>query len=281
MHKLKQVIPTPVKHIVYKARSLQEKLLLQLKTATARINPQPILILGNQKAGTSAIAALLAAMTGKSVTIDLRKEIFHPTYCQVRQGKLTFPEFIKNNRLGFSRDIVKEPHLTTFYSDLEQHFPQSQRIFVLRDPRDNIRSILNRLNIPGNLDKLRHEDRQNIIPVWDLVMDGHWLGIEGENYIEMLAARWNFTTDVFLAHSDKMLLTRYEDFLQDKIAEIERLARSLHLPAVRDITDQVDIQFQKAGNKNVNLKEFFGAKNLACIEHLCGERMKQLGYELE
>ncbi len=277
---LKELMPKPLRSLINDAKALSEKLHKELQIRTARVNPNPILVLGNQKSGTSAIAALLAEMTGLSVSIDLRKEIENPTYHKVKQGELSFAEFVKLHKLDFSRAIVKEPNLTLFYEELVEYFPQSQFLFVIRDPRDNIRSILNRLKIPGNLSGFRPEYQGEMTPAWDLILDNSWLGLNGD-YIEMLAQRWNLMADVFLNHSEQMILSRYEVFVQDKVGEIARLAKSLNLPQVNDIAAKVDIQFQPRGNKNVKWLDFFGEENLSKIDRICQEKMKQLDYPLD
>jgi len=268
IRKLGKLVPGPLKPLAKKAWVV----------LTVRINPNPILVLGNQKSGTSAIAALLAEMTGLSITIDLKSQINYPTYNQVYKGELSFSEFINNNRLDFSRDIIKEPNLTILHQELIEYFPRSKFVFVLRDPRDNIRSILDRLKLPGNLPGLKQEHWAKIPPAWKLILDCRWLGLEGENYIELLAARWSFMADVFLKSQDKMRLICYEDFLKDKIGEITRLSQDLELKQVNDIADKVDIPFQPPGNRNVKWIEFFGHDNLACIDRICCQNMKQLGY---
>lgn len=279
VNQIKTFVPKPVKSLIHKGKVLQEKFRTQFKIITATVNPHPILVLGNQKSGTSAIAALLGEMTGLSVSIDLRKEIDRPTYHQVKQGELSFAQFVKSHKLDFSRAIVKEPNLTLFYEELLDYFPQSQFVFVIRDPRDNIRSILNRLKIPGNLNKLSSEYQGEMTPAWDLIVDNRWLGLDGD-YIEMLAQRWNLMTDVFLNHSEQMILSRYEVFIEDKVGEIARLAQCLNLPQVNDIAAKVDIQFQPRGNKNVKWRDFFGEDNLNKIDRICEEKMKQLDYPI-
>ncbi len=271
--KLNLHVPRPIKRLV-------DKIEYKFQVMNAQVNPNPILILGNQKSGTSAVAALLAEMTGLSVSIDLSKEIKTPTYHRVLQDNLPFSKFIQLHKLDFSRDIVKEPNLTLLYQELVEYFPKAKFVFVLRDPRDNIRSILNRLKIPGNLTQLGQEHRETVTPAWDLIIDNRWLGLEGENYIEMLAARWNFTTDVFLNNQNQILLVRYEEFLKDKLGNLTALARSLGLNPVNDITDKMNVQFQPRGNRNVNWQDFFSNHNLARIEHICGERMRMLDYPL-
>ena len=199
----------------------------------------------------------MAELTNLSATIDLKNEFPIPTYPQVLQGQLPFAQFLQNYELDFSRDIVKEPNLTLLYPELVKSFPKAKFVFVLRDPRDNIRSILNRLKIPGNLSELNPEHCQKVTPAWDLIINNHWLGLKGENYIEMLAARWNLMTDTFLNNREQMVLVRYEAFLKDKLGELTRLAKKLELTPVNDITHRLDVQFQKPGNRDINWRDFF------------------------
>lgn len=264
---LNKLTPNWVKCFVY-----------DLKSLNVKINPRPIFILGNQKAGTSAIAALLAELTGLSVSIDLRKEVYNPTYDRVKKGELSFTDFIKFNKLDFSRDIIKEPNLTLLYDYLKTYYPDSKLVFVVRDPRDNIRSILDRLGIPGNLSVLTQDYQQKITPAWKLIIDSQWLGLGEETYIEKLAQRWDAMSDVFLNNREQFILIRYEDFLKDKQAAINNLAQSLALSPVNNISDKINIQFQPRGKKDVTWQNFFGIDNLFQIENICNARMKQLEY---
>lgn len=278
---IKKAVPKPLKILKYKAWELSERLKREWDTINARVNPSPIIVLGNQKSGTSAIAALLAEMTNLSVTLDLRKEIAKPTYDRVKTGELSFAEFVNINKLDFCQEIVKEPNLTLFYQEMNEYFTNPKYVFVIRDPRENIRSILNRLNIPGNLTELESEYREEITkyPAWNLVLDGSWLGIEGNNYIERLALRWNFTADVFLENKDKMELIYYEDFVKDKIGVIAGIAEKLRLPQANDIADKVDIQFQPKGNRHVKGADFFGKDNLERINQICEKKMRIFKYK--
>ena len=121
---------------------------------SVRFLPAPIIVLGHQKTGTSVIAALLGEATGKSVTIDMfhHNNKIRPFFREdIFNKKLSLRDFIQANALYFSTDIIKEPDLTFHYEALLNYFPKAKFVFVIRDPRDNIRSILNRLKISGNL----------------------------------------------------------------------------------------------------------------------------------
>jgi len=263
---------------VFSAKRKFHKLWRITVSPIVKVNPTPIFVLGNQKSGTTAIAALLAKYTDRSVALDLRG-IYEPMQTAIHAGDITFEDFVRLNKYDFSRDIIKEPCLALLYPELKRVFPRAQFLMIVRDPRHNIRSILNRLGISGNLGNIDPNTIPSISPEWQLVLDGQWLGLQGRTYIEILAARWNRVSDVYLEHTDEIVLVRYEDFVADKVETIEELARRLGLPQVNDIADKVDIQYQLRGNRDVSWEEFFGLENLMRIEQICGSRMEKFGYK--
>jgi hypothetical protein len=256
-----------------------EALLIPCANSLARVNREPIFILGNQKSGTSAICSLLAMSTGLAVSVDLRRETGRQFYLRIVNGDVPFSKLIDRNRWSFSRDIVKEPNLTLFYRDLRSHFPAAKYVMIVRDPRDNIRSILNRVNVPGNLDELGTSEDYDIDPGFALVLGPYWPDIRTwPHYIEQLAERWNYCCDVYLGHRNDMILVRYEDFDADKEQTILRLARTLNLSPRYEIKDKVNLPFQPKGQRTVPWSVFYGEENLARIERVCGSRMASLGY---
>ena len=260
-------------------RSVPRRVVRAAWSPFARVNPHPVIVLGNQKAGTSAIAALLAEATRSSVTLDLRNEqAARPTFISCRLGRATFAELVRRNRLDFSRDIVKEPNLSLLYDELVGYFPRARVALVVRDPRDNIRSQLNWLRLPGNLADVDERDRRGLTTVQRSVLDAGWLGVRGENYTDALALRWNAIADVYVRHPDRVRLVRYEDFCRDKVGAVARLAAELGMAVERDISAGVDRQFQPRGDRNVFWPEFFGPENLAQITTRCAKRMQNLGY---
>jgi len=281
-HKLSRYIPLSIKSPLIEAEETLRKLGILFRSVTAQINPVPIFVIGNQKSGTSAIAVLLAELTRLSLSMDLEREYLSrsQSYIRMKRGELSFETFLARNRLSFSRDIVKEANLTIFFNELAEHFPASRFVYVLRDPRDNIRSILDRLNLRGDLWQLGQDHYRKLTRGWDTVLDGTWLGLRGENYIEMLARRWNFMVDVYLKNRERIFLVRYEEFVRDKVGVIELLAQRLGLVEANGISDKVDVQFQPKGNAGVSWRHFFGVENLLRIEEICGERMKTVEYAL-
>jgi len=241
---------------------------------------QPVFILGHQKAGTSAIAALLGEYTGLSATIDLKQEIRDLLIPRIVSGQADLEDLIKRNREEFAAPIVKHPNLTLIYPSLRLRFPESQFVFVVRDPRDNIRSILDRLDLPGDLETIDDEHWAALPRPWRLILGEGQPGWERRTYLEALADRWAGMVRTYLEHRNQMHLIRYEDFREAKETEIANLARSLRLPAAADISKSVDQPFQQRGmNRNIPVGEFFGPHNLRRIEDRCQSEMHQIGYE--
>jgi len=244
----------------------------------ARPNPSPVFILGHQKSGTSAIAALLAELTGRSVAVDLFNENRKPMLPRVAAGQASFDRFLRRNRLDFSRDIVKDPTLTFFHPQLAQRFPGASFAMVVRDPRANVKSVLDRLGLPGDRDDLSAAQLEALPLGWRLVFDPSWLGLPPATYIELLAARVARCADTYLDSPGSFRLVRYEDFLAGKLGTLEGLAGDLGLECRHDIGDRLDVQFQPAGNRSVSVRQCFGEENLARIDRICGEQMRRLGY---
>jgi hypothetical protein len=244
------------------------------------VQERPVIVLGNHKAGTSVVAGLLGSLTAQSTALELRKELKHDRYRAVHEGRLPFARLIARNKVDFSRAIIKENHFSTMPGQIMAQFPRSPIIMIVREPRDNIRSLLNRLGVPGNLESIPPKLWRTVPDVWKLVLDGRWLGLDSENYIEQQALRWNLIVDHHLANRDRWVLQRYEDFQADKLTELGRLAGAVGLLPVRDITHALDFQFQPAGDRSVSWESFFGEENLARIEQICAANMERLGYPL-
>ena len=252
--------------------------LVDVQERLGHVNKSAIFIVGNQKSGTSAIAGLLARYSGLRATIDIIPEIRRQIIPAVAAGDASFGKVISSYRRSFSRDIVKHPNFVLVMDELIASFPKGQFAFVVRDPRDNIRSILDRLDLPGNASELTPSEIRALPLAWRRVVHGEKLA---SNYVESLCQRWNATIDSYQRHKDRVVLVRYEDFVKDKVGQIAQLAGVLGIDQQFTIHQFVDKQFQPAGaHRLVPLSEFFGPANLKTIEVLCGSRALSLGYEV-
>jgi hypothetical protein len=240
---------------------------------------RPVFVLGQQKSGTSAIAGLLGEYTAATATIDLPQEIQDLTIPRIEAGEATIDQLINRNRNGFAAAIVKHPELTLIYPHLRQRFPTSRFVNVIRDPRDNIRSILDRVGLGGELSEIDANVWEQIPRPWKLVLGGGDQRPTDFEHLDALCARWNWIADQYLANADEMELIRYEDFIADKAGSIAALARALGLPERSDITASLDRPFQPPGvNRHVDVALFFGT-NLDRIERACAVNMDRFGYK--
>lgn len=272
LNKLSPFVPALMKHAGYELTDLGQRTF-----SSVRVEERPIFVLGNHKAGTTVIAALLGELSGLPVSLELKRQIHRSQFEQVYSGQLSMEDFVERNRVAFSRRIIKENQLLFLFEALHRRFPEGQFIGIIRDPRDNIRSILNRLDIPGDGDRSFRE--LSVGRAWRHVIDNSWLDINCEHYIEQLAHRWNRAAEVHLANRQRMPLVQYEKFSANKREVLVEVAEQLGIPHDNDITPWLDVQYQPRGDRRISWPEFFGRDNLDRIETICRHRMSQFEYQ--
>lgn len=144
-----------------------------------KINRNPVLILGNQKSGTTAVAALLAKCAGVSVTLDI-SAVREPVISRLLRGQTPLRLVIHRNRLDFSRCIIKEPFLTFSFDQVLECFQPKSNVFVMWDPRDNVRSVLIGLQLPGDLEDLSPDQISMLPPTWAGIVAGTTIDTKGQ-----------------------------------------------------------------------------------------------------
>lgn len=253
---------------------MRESLRDSWRAMRATPHADPVLVLGTQKSGTSAIAGLLGIATGLPTTIDLRRDFERPLAPAVAEGRCSFARFLRRHAEGLASPIVKDPNLTFLLPRLRERWPEARIVFVRRDPVQTVRSVLDRLGIPGDLDALDEAGLASVPPGWRCVLDSRWcerLAPGGDvarrplHYVEELARRCLLADRVAAAavsaRPDRTFEVRYESFRADKAASIEALAERLGL-AVRyreALVAAVDRPFQPAGRAaKVDPAAFFG-----------------------
>lgn len=242
---------------LYRIKRQLEKKWENYQRKKIKPNKNALWIFGVQKSGTSAIAALLARRTGKSVTIDTPL-LWDPYYSEIRKGQLCFTNHISNNPFDFSKDIIKEPAASVLIDKVDSYFNLKQFIFIYRNPYDVIRSILNRLDLPGDMENI---DLNLIDENWQVHFD------KEVNYIDSLINLWIevYSQNSYI-ESDRCIFVKYEDFKLDKQNFIDSLVDTLGFNKINDIKDILDHSFQPKGNSEVNLIHFFGINNYKLIE---------------
>ena len=259
--------------------TIREELRASWRALNARVHPDPVFVLGTQKSGTSAIASLLAIAAGLEATIDLRRDLIRPRVAEVALGARSFRRFVRRNAVDFSRPIVKEPNLTFLLPEILGRWPQARIVFVDRDPVQTVRSVLDRLEMPGDLEDLDRLDAATAVGVpegWRIVLDSRWCERHApggqpdrprRHYIEELARRSLLSRRIAeacaRARPERTAIVSYESFRADKVGTIERLLESLRLPmrvGEEGLLPHLDRPFQPPGRyAHVDPTRFFGA----------------------
>ncbi len=164
---------------------------------------RPIFLLGFQKSGTTAIAALLGKCTGLPVALDLHWMHQDSVAPEVKSRSIGIRHILAKNRKEFLMPIIKEPMLTSMYNELHQFFPRSTYVFLVRDPRDVIRSILNRLGIPGNASGIPADIWARMTIAWKQMFEtlNNEPKQEYPDYVLTLARRWQYAAAVYVHNS--------------------------------------------------------------------------------
>ncbi len=233
----------------------------------------PIIILGHQKSGTSAISRLFAERSGKTLTLDTPL-LWEPHLGRLIKNRSEFKYWVTKHKRTFSKDIIKEPNLTYFYDEICHTYKSPKFIYVVRDPRSNIRSLLNRLKLKGNHSV--NPDLSKVEDAWKPLFESSYE--KDIHYVKAISERWISFVDCYLQNKDNMHLIKYENFVQDKQKCIDELCELFDFPKVSDITELLDVQFQPRGDRNISYQEFFGDNNLEKIETTCSDLMIKLGY---
>lgn len=240
------------------------------------LSATPNFILGMQKSGTSAMAGLLALRTGVPVAIDLQREWRRSTIVKAAASSSAFERFVRRNATDFARPVVKEPGLTFVYERLLERWPSACVAIVVREPVATIRSVIERLGIPGDLPQLGRDQLERVPQPWRPVLDNRWLGVDCEHYIDQLAERWCLAAQLAIAREGGWFTARYEDFVADKIGMVDRMATHFDLPVVAEIDAFLDRPFQPRGARR-DPEEVFGP-NLERIVQRTEELAGRLGY---
>jgi len=252
-----------------------------------RFRPMPtgsgmVIITGMPKSGTTAIARLLGAATGQSVCSD-------PFY-RLSQMKVDFRDKLFANQLSlktlwrryrrvFSGTIVKDPNFVLLLPQIREMLPDAQIVFIIRDPRDNIRSILNRLDLPGRTQVGDHELAE--LPIgWRNLLGGRNPDISGNDCVEVLAGRWRMAAEVLREYQKFCVDIRYEYFRENKSAAIFQLAKQLGYSDFLSIDHLVDVQYQPKGDSTVSWDDFFGETQLEVIERVTAPLLQEYGYAM-
>ncbi len=240
-----------------------------------------VFVTGMPKSGTTAIVKLMGLASGQPAVNDPlhRLDVRGIRYRdELYKGSLAITELMDRFPEVFRGALVKDPNFVFFHGPLQARFPDASWVFTVRDPRDNIRSVLNRLGLPGRA-TLLGDLPESVGATWRRVLEGRTPDLGGSNPIENLALRWARMADIASSADPDLIVSRYEDFMLDKEAVIAELCRKVGLEPVNSVAEHVDRPFQPPGDRNARWEDFFGPSELAVIRGICGASMARFGYD--
>ena len=262
--------------------SLLKNFRRRLQTLSTAAGTKPaVFFFGHQKSGTTAIAALFAELIGEPYHHDLFHSRGWLDNHEVLTGSLSVDDLVARAPKAFMRGVTKDPDFTFAMPQILEAYPSSPAIFIVREPKAMIASILGRLAIPGDaagidgyLDGLKPLERT----LWQNILDCERQGLPPGNHIAALSHRWRIATEMFLQCRDRCTLFRYEDFRADKTGSLETLANSIGREIRNDVSHRVDKQFQPRSKRPDDFRGFFGKTNFEMISSICDNRAEEFGY---
>jgi Sulfotransferase family len=177
---------------------------------------------------------------------------------------------------GHTWAVVKEPHGSQAADIVMSALPRSRMIFLLRDGRDVIDSMLDAVAADG----------------WLLGLLDGFRSAERAAAIRSQAHMWLWRTEAvqraFEAHpSELRMIVRYEDLRRDPVPILQELAGWLDLesePMTELVQRTAADRSQKGPGKFIRAAEpglwraNFSTAEQAAIEAVLGEKLRELGY---
>ena len=174
---------------------------------------------------------------------------------------------------------IKEPHGGDAADLLMRLLPRSRMVFLLRDGRDVVDSELDAVSAGG----------------WALRgLPGQAPVADRDTYLRGRALTWLRRTEIVQRAYDARdpalrMLIRYEDLLEDRDGQLERLASWLDLDeqallaagrelAIERVADRGPGRFVRAGSPGL-WRENLSADEQALLAEILGPKLRELGYD--
>lgn len=224
-------------------------------------------VFGLPKSGTTIFAKALSTATGESVLLDT------PLLWGSATSPLStnqFRELRKKHPVTFRTRLVKEPNATMYPESVMDAVPKTNHLLLVRTPAQNIRSHLDRLNIPGNA----HSIKGLKVP---------------KNYAKFfdrnaqlppaiaLAHRWRNVHNQAIWMKPEISVFWYSDFVDHPNDTIEKAASHLSLSVTKNVDSVLKQQLQPMGkNRTAPPSAFFGESILTEIQSITDETCQKM-----
>lgn len=239
----------------------------------ARVNRDLILVAAHPRSGSTAVATLLARHTGLRAFTETgpwTREFDAAVYT----GQVHFSRVLHKYRYEFSHDLMSAADATCILPQMKAALPGMRTVYVVRDPRDTICSLVERIN---NYDLSTFEVRDPRFR-W---LDVDWLIHDESNPHRKLARRWCLFLDIATSIED-VFYFRYEDFCSDKPRCISHIADRLGLRHAVSTVEGWDEQYSKHDRRPIHgpgrWRKMMPAPIARDVEAICRSYMERFGY---
>ncbi len=212
---------------------------------------QPVFIIGAPRSGTSLLYSILRSSSRLAHWPGEAHEVweadFHPALTGWHSNALgrddargPEAERIKREFLlvaGTRKHLIdKTPRNALRVSFIDELFPDARFVFLTRDGRENINSLINawRTKVYRTYLLPEHHSIPGVQPEWwKFTLYPGWLQ-DTEGPLEVVCARqWHLSYDSALLaapEGERWITIRYEDLVADAVGEVGRVAAALGLP---------------------------------------------------
>jgi hypothetical protein len=225
------------------------------------------LLVGCESSGTTPLAHMLFRGSVDRFLIEGRHPWVWDVYRSVYQRRATIRDFPRLRLF----DAIKVPGFAVILEEFVAEFPNTEVVYLVRDPRDVIASAFRTWGV---------ETREQLADVsW---VSEEWLGIRSEDPIARLAERWV----IYLERSQRapgVHYVRYEDFCADKVGFVLELAARLGL-AVDEAALSARGNVQASGWREYapagpsSWRDYLDERDVETVERICGEQMSRWDY---
>jgi hypothetical protein len=239
-------------------------------------NPWPCLdekrlVVGCESSGTTPIGRMLLRDTSRRFLFEGNNTWVWDLYMSVYQGHSRVRDYPALQLF----DGIKVPGFAAILEQIVAEFPNTKMLYVVRDPRDILASAYRTHRVQTR------EELANISWVRET-----WLGIEDRDPVARLARRWR----IYLERSrrvDSVNYIRYEDFCQDKVGCITRLAatmgvdvdcKRLQSQLNRQASDSDARAYQPVGPGSWRQSPNVSDDDVQIVEEVCGDLMREWNY---
>ncbi|MFZ5759492.1 MAG: sulfotransferase family protein [Thermodesulfobacteriota bacterium] len=243
--------------------------LLRLKPSLWPCMDKKYLVVGCESSGTTVISHLLLINKGARFLYEGYNIWVRDLYKSVYQGKSHVRDY---PRLQLY-DRMKIPGFASILPEFVAEFPNTDTVYILRDPRDMIASAFKSFKV------VTREDRDKIRWAKET-----WIDITGDDPVERMAHRWK----LYLARCEPVKgvrFVRYEDFCADKEGFIKKLGSQLGIEIDTERLNQK--KNAQASDEDARAykprgpgawKELLEKDDVSKIEKICGDYMRKWGY---